>query len=214
MTRLHPWRTVLAVLVLVGPMGLPSLAQVALELGGQVGVGCTVDYDPCDGLLLGAYGGIQFGEHFGVRARYAVFEPDGRTEVLRAEGHPEALIVTHGRRRQLLLAEPVYRFRPSHRVRPFVGLSLGIRADDIAKTCERLSCDEIAAQFGQQVTTARHATHYSGGILTGLSLQATEWLMVEAMLGLHDWPGENGTTTTEVAILLSVVRWRSSRHGP
>jgi hypothetical protein len=214
MTALQPRHTVLALFVLVGPLAHQSLAQVAFELGGQVGVGCTVNYDPCDGLLVGGYGGVWIGEHFAARARYSVFEPDGRTEALRVDGKPEALIVTFGRRRQLLLAEPVYRFRPDQRVRPYVGLSFGIRVDNISKRCERLSCDEITAQFGEQVTTARHAKRYSGGVISGLSLHPTRWLMVEAMFGVHDWPGENGTTTTEFAILLGVVPWRSGSQGP
>lgn len=126
---------------------------------------------------------------------------------------PGTLIITYGRKRQLLVAEPVYRFRPDKRVRPFVGLSIGIRIDQIAKRCGPISCEEVTAFFRQEVGTTRRSKFYSGGVISGLSLQPTRWLTLEAMLGVHDWPQENGRTTTEFAIMLGVVPWRSS-HGP
>lgn len=215
MTRRHLRLAVLTAIAFAASPAHETFAQVAVDLGAQVGVGCTVDCDPCNGVLVGGYGGVRIGEHFGIRARYSVFEPDSSSDPLRTGDGPagEALIITYGRKRQRLVAEPVYRFRPDKRVRPFVGASIGIRIDQVAKRCEPISCEEVTAVFGQEVGSARHSTLYSGGVISGLSLQPRPWLTVEAMLGVHDWPGENGRATTEFAIMVGVIPWRSSQ-GP
>ena len=215
MTRLHPWRTVLTLFVLVGPLAPPSLAQVALELGGQVGSAARSTTTPvrdCSSVGMGACGSASTSEPApGIRCSSLT----GGLKPFESRANRKPSSSPSGGGGNCCLPSRCTGFAQAERVRPYVGLSLGIRVDEIAKRCEPISCDQINAQFGRQVTTASHGRHYSGGVIGGLSIQPAQWLKVETMIGVHDRPGENyGIPTTEFAILLGFVPWRSSGHGP
>ena len=198
-------RVRLAALVLLASAAWPASAQVAIDAGAHVGEGCVRGETKCTDTVrfLGPYAGVWFGDRVAVRARYLELRLDNLRDAI-----GDVILRREDRRRRLMLGEVSYHFLPKSPVRPFVGASIGRRWDQLTYSCEPVSCAEAGPGGPSPFTGVMRAAHVSVGMIGGLSFQPIERLTVQGLLGIHDFPGEEGGTI-EGAVLVGVSLWRS-----
>jgi len=107
---------------------------------------------------------------------------------------PRIDITTRSRRRVLTGAEAIYYFAGSSSVGAMLGVGLGTVSDRLVQSCEPAGCDRILAALGSPV--GRIEGHVGNvTLVAGLSGRAWRGLQISGGVRLHNFAGENLSTT-------------------
>ena len=167
-----------------------AFAQTAVEVGGQLGVACQQGREKCAGTFVGPTAGVQLKDRLDLRFRFFSFTIGDRTIATN-----DVLIHETSVNRRMILGEVVYNFMPRQRVRPFLGLSVGQRRDKSTVNCSPRPCAEVAAILGpSQFHDGSPVAHCSVGVIAGLNYRVANRVRIQGLVGLHDFPREEGRT--------------------
>jgi hypothetical protein len=186
-----------------------AVAQ-GFEAGAGIGRGCTGDSSGfCSdetGPMWSLHAGVWMTEHVQIAIRIAALPLDGfRYSTPRddrfslvpdpdLQSLPRIDITTRDRRRVLTGAEVIYHFAGSSGVGAMLGVGLGTVSDRLVQSCEPAGCERILSALGSRV--GRIEGHVGNlTFVAGLSGRARRRLQVSGGVRLHNFAGENLSTT-------------------
>jgi hypothetical protein len=205
----------------------PALAGAqSIEVGVTTGSACRgSEVSICGGgysSLLGGYLSLITVDRIEIGMRIARMgvDPSGTTSFAR-DNDPRFLAVPdppekvdfafRDRSRTFLLGHFLYHFLSGERVRPLLGFGIGSLVNTGTIACQPAGCEKLLPTLARLNVGHNKSTGLDLAFLAGASVRATDRMRIRAGVQLHNFPGEELSTT---AVYLEVgYRFGSRRHA-
>ena len=185
-------------------------AGQALEVGGGIARGCTGDSSGfCSdetGPMWSVHAGFWIAEHLEMAVRFAALPLDdfrystprddrfNRADDEHARGLARIDITARARSRHIGGGELLYYFAGARRIGFVLGAGLGTLNNRQVVTCAPAGCERVLRALGSQAGRTSGRTANMTWI-TGVSGPATTRLRISCGVRLHNFAGENNSTT-------------------